>query len=316
MAQYYNVVFTLNNPEGLIDFDAERMGYLIYQEEVGESGTHHFQGYLELKNKLALSAVKVCLGSETVHIERRRGTQQQAIDYCKKEDGRVGGPYEFGERKVQGKRVDLDQFRTDVFAGKRKRDFNEDNEHVMQRFPRYYDLLTSLNRPVRETDIKVTLLIGETGLGKSRYVYDKFSTSSEFYILPLDSGTLWFNGYDRHEVVLMDDFSGAVSHMPLSSLLRLLDRYPLQVPTKGGFTWWLPNEVYVTTNLLPKNWYKWENRLSQYRALARRFSEVIVFEEDVSTVETGVTWWEENAPSQAIHVDSGPNPYLHAVTEL
>jgi len=39
-------LFTLNNPEGLLDFDdfQGKVRYCIYSEEVGESGTSHFQG--------------------------------------------------------------------------------------------------------------------------------------------------------------------------------------------------------------------------------------------------------------------------------
>ncbi len=100
MAQYRAVVFTLNNPTDPIPFDVEKMDYLVYQREVGANGTPHFQGYCEFKIQKRLGAVKELLGGASVHIERRFGTQEQAIKYAKKEDTRVEGPWEFGEPKV------------------------------------------------------------------------------------------------------------------------------------------------------------------------------------------------------------------------
>ncbi len=110
--------------------------------------------------------------------------------------------------------------------------------------------------------------------------------------------------YDGHKVVLLDDFAGASSHMTLTFLLRLLDRYPVMVPTKGSHTWWHPDHIYVTTNILPALWYKWENRGEHYRALARRFHKVILYYaplsgDDLGFVEQEDSWWKENAPDEA-----------------
>lgn len=98
MARLRNVCFTWNNPEGEIDFEPTEMEYLIYQEEISESGTYHFQGYCEFKKQLGLARAKALLGGATVHVERRRGSQAEAIKYCKKDDSRVAHthPYEWG----------------------------------------------------------------------------------------------------------------------------------------------------------------------------------------------------------------------------
>lgn len=67
-------MFTLNNPTDPVPFDVIKMGYLVYQKEVGENGTPHFQGYCEFKTKKRLAAVKELLG-QRCHIDPRRGTQ-------------------------------------------------------------------------------------------------------------------------------------------------------------------------------------------------------------------------------------------------
>ncbi len=309
MPQFQNVCFTLNNPTGLLAFIPEKMEFLLYQEEVGEAGTHHFQGYCEFKTRTVLNTIKAMLGGPTVHIEARRGTQAQAIAYCKKEDSRVDGPYEHGTPKVTapGKRNDLVAFKDDVMAGKRKRDLIDDHLTVLAKYPKLYDTLNS-KRPEREETVEVTLLIGPTGLGKTRHVYDMYKGSDDLYIQPLSNGTTWWDTYDGHKFVLIDDFAGAASHMTLTNLLKLLDRYPSLVPTKGSHTWFFPTHIYVTTNIMPRDWYKWEKRTEQYKALARRFSHVIVFEEDAEPREEGTDWWVAESPENVhYHVYVPPN---------
>ncbi len=298
MARYRNVMFTINNPEEATTFDEGLMHYLVYQEEIGEEGTYHFQGYCELKNQTRMAALKRLLGGErNVHLETRRGTQEQAIAYCKKEESRIDGPYEFGQPRSQGKRMDLEAFKDEVMAGKRKRDLVDDHVGVIARYPKFYDTLMQMNRPERTTELEVSLLIGETGTGKTRSVYDQYHGENELFMTPLNNGTMWWDGYDRHKIVLLDDFSGAACHMTLTTLLRLLDRYPISVPIKGSYTWWLPDKVFVTTNILPKHWFKWENRLEQYKALARRFHKVITYKANTEPEEETPQWWEDNAPT-------------------
>ncbi len=312
MARYRNVVFTWNNPDGMLEFDEETMVYLVYQEEIGESGTHHFQGYCEFTEQLVLSAAKAILGGAQTHIERRRGSQEQAIAYCKKDDTRLAGaqPQEFGTPRSQGKRMDLEAFKDEVMGNrKRKRDLLDDHFGIMARYPKFYDTLTMMNRPERSENLVVTLLFGQTGLGKTRSVMEEFGTNPDFFVAPLNNGTMWYDTYDGHSVVLLDDFSGAASHISLCSLLRLLDRYPVLVPTKGSHTWWLPTQVFVTTNLLPKDWFKWENRGEQYKALARRFHKVVEYKEGQEPLEREADWWQIHAPMEAVYTAPAPFPF-------
>ena len=111
-------MFTLNNwteqdvqvLSGIVDFRVngrQIIRYIIFQKEVGTSGTPHLQGYCELATRKTLNALKWMNHTFfKMHIERRRGTQADAIKYCRKTGpgGRVAGTevYEFGERRRQG----------------------------------------------------------------------------------------------------------------------------------------------------------------------------------------------------------------------
>lgn len=100
------VVITINNPTGPIAWP-EYVRYGVYQREKGEQGTEHFQGYVEFSTKKTFAALKTWL--PTAHFEVRKGTREQARNYCMKEDTRVDGPWEHGTWATQqGKRTDLE----------------------------------------------------------------------------------------------------------------------------------------------------------------------------------------------------------------
>jgi len=98
-----NWLFTLNHPDAQLELDGVQ--YAVWQKEIGENGTPHYQGYIEMDRVCRLSAMKKLI--PRAHFEPRRGTQQQAIDYCTKQETRVEGPFSIGEPKKQGERTDL-----------------------------------------------------------------------------------------------------------------------------------------------------------------------------------------------------------------
>ncbi len=163
------------------------------------------------------------------------------------------------------------------------------------RYPRVYERLSGLYRPEYDPEGPVTrviLLIGRTRCGKTLSVYKELANNPEFYETPLTSSGLWRDGYDRHKFVLMDDFSGANSQTSLPILLKLLDTYPRQVATKGGFTWYNPTTVVVTSNVHPWRWYDFLGREEEYDALAARFAKVCVWiHEDKQPTLANESFW-------------------------
>jgi len=143
----------------------------------------------------------------------------------------------------------------------------------IRKYPRFYhELRRVFPPPQRDTPANVVLLIGPPGCGKTRFVRDSVMVE-DLFIKPVDRG-FWMDGYDGQPVVLLDDFAGAANLVTLVNLLQLIDRYQTQVPVKGSFVWWQPNEIYITTNIHPANWYKWEDRMEQWPALQRRITSV------------------------------------------
>ncbi len=288
--------FTINaDPEGFYDgltaiYELHRghIRYICGQMEM--EGHLHFQGYVQLLSPQKMSWLKNNI-SYGGHYEAQLGSNTQARDYTRKEDTRINQarqPFiEFGTFcKGRGTRTDLVSFKLAIMNGVRKIDLLTLYLNEMARYPKFYQMVRSMVRPTRITDLTVRLNFGETGLGKSRYAYDNHP---QLYALPL-SNQLWFDGYDLHETALLDDFAGAASKLTLNDTLRLLDRYPIQVQVKGCFAWWMPSLIIITTNVHPRNWYKWARREGQYRALVRRLTEVWWYREDqIPIILTGQT---------------------------
>lgn len=80
-----------------IDFDSvKHLRFVVQQKEkCPETGKKHIQGYAEFKMPVRFSAVQKMFG-EKCHCEIRKGSQQEAIDYCEKEDSRVYPPFRWG----------------------------------------------------------------------------------------------------------------------------------------------------------------------------------------------------------------------------
>lgn len=96
--------FTINNPgEYRPQLKKDTTQYLCYQLERGEKGTPHLQGVVQFHSRnTSLASVKRVV-SEKGHFERMRSRDpQDAIDYCKKEEGRLDGPWEYGEYLKKG----------------------------------------------------------------------------------------------------------------------------------------------------------------------------------------------------------------------
>lgn len=86
--------FTLNNPDGsmapLLEemFKNKKCKY-VFQEETGEEGTPHLQGYVEFESKVRPIE---CIGIKQIHWEKTRD-DKASIKYCCKSDTRTGNVY-------------------------------------------------------------------------------------------------------------------------------------------------------------------------------------------------------------------------------
>lgn len=263
-----NFCFTLNNYTQEEEDDIKKIHheYIIYGKEIGEEGTPHLQGYIELTKKMRFSSVKKLM--PRAHIEARRGTQQQAIDYCKKE----GNFIELGICKNQGHRTDLDTVRRTALEGGMREVTaiaNLQGIQVAQKFLTY-------NEPARDWKPEVKWFWGTTGTGKSKTAREELGED----IYTKNDGTKWWDGYDGHEDVIIDDFRP--SWWNITEMLSLLDRYEKRVEVKGGWRQLRARRIIITSALAPNACYT--NTGEAIQQLLRRIDEVRQFVPNVPEV--------------------------------
>lgn len=245
--------FTLNNPtcsaedcqQKIMDACTDRFRYLVFQLEVGESNTPHYQGYLELTKTVRITwLVKNIFQA---HWTPRYATRDAARIYCMKEP-RISGPYECGEWELHpGKRTDLDAVSAMVKSGASAPAIADAYPNTWLRYSKGIRSLISVLQKPRTEVPTIILCYGKTGTGKTKWCYDNYP---ELYRKPCD--TRWFDQYCGDDTLLLDDFGGASSKMSLLYLLQLLDRYAIQVEIKGDYVAMLATTIVITTNYHPK----------------------------------------------------------------
>lgn len=252
--------FTVNNPLGPLDLSDKQIRYSVYQLEVGESGTRHYQGYLELVTSQRMSYIKGIL--PTAHLETRRGTRDQARAYCMKEDSRVEGPWESGEWiSGQGSRQDLLCIRDLIKSGWPMREIAEEYFTTWVKNYRALDRYRLMVGDMRNWMTELHIIVGPSGTGKSKLAHELCPNA---YWKPEG---MYFDGYDGQEDIILDDFYGDIS---FKLLLNMADRYPLKVPFKGGFVNFIARRIIITSNVHYDRWYSQDTS-----ALSRRITNLI-----------------------------------------
>jgi len=257
--------FTINNYKDvhIQQLKDIKTKYLVYGLEVGKSGTPHIQGYMELASAQTMSALKKKLPG--AHLEPRKATPEQAAAYCKKD----GEFTETGTISQQGKRNDIQEVCSAIKEGK-------SFEDILDSATSYQSLQVAkvampYKEPVRDWIPQVFWYWGPPGTGKS---HTAFHSHPDARIHKQAGSTKWWQGYDRHDVVLIDDLRQR--HIDFVRLLELLDRYPTTVENKGGSRQFVPHYIYITSPYPPDIMFRDEGE--NIDQLIRRITEVVHFE--------------------------------------
>lgn len=112
------------------DWEGETIRFCIWQKEkCPESGKEHLQGYVAFTKPMRISALqKICKTSWI----KCKGSEDDNVAYCSKEQSRVEGPWQFGNRQEPGQRTDIHTLVKELKAGRKYEEMCE--EHAL-----YYD---------------------------------------------------------------------------------------------------------------------------------------------------------------------------------
>lgn len=261
------ICFTLNNwteveKQSLLEY--EYFDYCILGFE-GKDKTEHIQGYAELSKRMTFKQLKKF--NNRWHIQKRRGTQEEAINYCKKE----GDFIEIGEKRTQGKRNDLNLIRTEVKIKGMRGILELETCPNMQQI-RVAEKYLSYCEEKRDFKPEVTWIFGRSGVGKTKLAHEL--AGNNVYI---KDESKWWDGYDKHESIIIDDFRG--NQMNFTYLLKILDRYAMQLQVKGGYRQLVAKKIFITSIKKPSETYKFMEEDEPKEQLLRRIDKFITFDE-------------------------------------
>lgn len=273
-SRWSRFVFTLNNYteaeyNDLVETSKQTKWWIMGKEVAPATGTPHLQGACVIGKQVALSSLKKWPGLARAHIEEMKGSPKDSHTYCSKD----GEFYEWGRSPQPGERNDLKMVAQRIMAGATMQELANDPDMSMMviKYSKGLIALRSFVLPPRDpvTPPTVIWVHGPTGSCKTRTC---FEASERLFRCPpwISNGNLsWFDGYDGQPVALLDDYR--TGDCKWQFFLRLLDRYPIRVPIKGGFTEWIPRVIFITAPLGHKQmWnYKTPEAVSQ---LTRRIT--------------------------------------------
>lgn len=248
--------FTWNNwkPENLEKLKSWFEGnggkwYVVGKEHAPTTGTPHLQGAVYFKSAKTRSAITKGVGTGGRWFGMR-GTCQQCLDYCTKEDKDAAV---WGEMPQQGERTDLNKLRDRIVAGEKVDDIILAEPVVGYKYGRpAREMETIVRRQAwRKWKTELIWYWGPTGTGKSWHCFQGYSPETHY----LKNGSdKWWGGYSGQDIVVINDFRGAIE---FDELLRLNDHWPHNVSVKFQEDRpFVSKKILISSSLHPEEVYR------------------------------------------------------------
>lgn len=257
--------YTLNNytEEERDAVRALKCAYNIFGYERGDEGTPHLQGFIHLKDQKTLSAMKKFM--PRAHLDPRKGTVDQAVDYCKKE----GNFEEYGEKpKSDAKKGEGEKKRWRLILEKAR---EGDEEWLEENEPnQYYKHLATFRshkkaktKPLDYVGAQYEWWWGPTGTGKSKKVWEDYPNHYQ------KEKNKWWCNYTGQDTVVIEEADPKTMEHLAAKLKVWADRYPFPGEIKGGRLEGIrPLKIIVTSNYSPEECFPGQQDLEP---MFRRF---------------------------------------------
>lgn len=292
-------VFTINNFTSVDLDNISRLDYqyIIYGFERGESGTPHLQGFVHFKNARSRQSLSQKL--PRAFLDKRRGTVDQAIAYCKK-DGvfieKGTKPIDQEEALQLGRNKANEANRTIISKAE-----NGDFEWIKSNYPAVWiarmPSLRSMHKPtakILDGDLQHEWWHGPTGCGKSSTVWRLYPIHYQKQL------NKWWDGYDNELVVVIEEWAPK-NEVSGSQLKIWADRYPFPAQIKGGtLQRTRPQKIIVLSNYSIAECF---TDSQDREPILRRFTQ-IRFPEDIAMTTTRAQSFHELHPTASTNIES------------
>jgi len=238
--------------------------FIVGKELTPTTKKLHYQGYIAFNNGKTFKQTKTWFGLDKIHLEPAVAGDFPNQRYCEKDGNLL---LEVGKPLQQGKRTDIERAVEIIKETQSVGAVLESvNNYQAVRHAELYLKYKEKKRPV--APIEVIWIHGTSGRGKTKKVYD----DNEDVFTP--TTYKWWEGYDGHKVVLIDDYRK--DFCKYHELLKLLDIYPLRVETKGGSRQVQFNKIYITSCYSPyEMWGHRDGETDGFQQLKRRITQTI-----------------------------------------
>ncbi len=288
--------------------------YFTFGRELGKTGNHHLQGYLQCHKQKRITALRKYFstndklsGTLGFHWEKQNAkgkkngktANQIARDYCWKEGGYK---WEWGTFITggAGNRTDIHTVAAAIKGGCSRVDLEDNHGEMLIRYRGgMLGYLADMQRrriPANR-NVHVSVFHGRTNSGKT-WKATNGHTHPSCYVS--QTQLEWYCDYRRERRFVIDEFGNGMCS--IRQLIKLIDGQRLKLKVKNSHTFAEWDEVIITTNL------KWPEEIytralpAHRAALFRRINVVKEFTED----------WDWHPP-MARHNDPNPlGPYIAA----
>ncbi len=285
--------------------------YYCFCREIGnKTKTEHIHIFIYSTSPIRFSTLKNRF--PIAHIEKAYGSVKQNVDYIKKEgkwqftdktETIVEGSFEeYGIIPSESQEEDpiMYQLLEDIKDGKTTMQIIEDNPSLAFRIKdidtiRQTYLADKFSRENR--DITVFYISGDTGVGKTRGIFEKHGAENICRITSYNRsgrGVLFDNYNSSQDVLVFEEFH---SQVPIEDMLNYLDIYPIMLPARYNDKVACYTKVYITSNIPFEDQYQEYGatlgRRTVLNAFRRRVHNILEYKNDGTIIEHKITKKEE-----------------------
>ncbi len=267
------------------------INYFVFSLEKGNSGTYHHHILICLKYATTFESIKKKF--PRAHIQVPKVPLDKVDAYIRKDSTPENPAVSYGTLPAKGKRTDMEIIYDLLVKGASLREIRA---LYPSQYIRYGNHLKSVKQEligesVEElwTNRTTTYIYGDTGLGKTRHVMEKYGYKNCYRVTDYKHP---FDSYEGEPIIIFEEFR---SSLKLADMLVYLDGYPVTLPARYHNKIALYKKIYILTNIPLFEQYKTilRNHPESYSPFLRRIDKVQFFCPLVEDGSTGILEFDD-----------------------